>query len=172
MRGLDGEKDQKVALSGFVGTEGGPFVAIENSAAAARGKRRAGRDKGEAAAGTREEPLNGGRIGSMRSGLVVVGVGERRGRMMIRAIARAIVQRWAGEASQVSTPCARRKTHVARAKAMKTTTTMLIQVRRVVAGMLPTASVKPKAFLSRTAGLARVKWPVRVAPLPCATRSS
>jgi len=37
--------------------------------------------------------------------------------------------------------------------------TRLIQVRAVVAGILPTASVNPKAFLSSTAGLARVRWP-------------
>src|SRR5205823_2807500 len=47
-----------------------------------------------------------------------------------------------------------------------------IHVRVVVAGILPTASVNAKAFFSKTAGLARVRWPVRVAPLPCATSSS
>ena len=50
--------------------------------------------------------------------------------------------------------------------------TRTIQVDRIVEGMLAATSVNPRAFFSRTAGLASVIFPLRVAPFPCATRSS
>ena len=65
-----------------------------------------------------------------------------------------MVHRWPRVVSHVSTPCARRNTHTASANAPITTTSRLIHVSVVVAGMLPATSVNPSAFLRSTAGLA------------------
>jgi hypothetical protein len=58
------------------------------------------------------------------------------------------------------------------ASAPPTTNTTATHVAVLVAGIMPVTSVKPRAFLSSTAGLMSVSAPMRVAPLPRETINS